>query len=299
VRSAPVGRAQCEICHVGESVLAAWGVTSNFTEKDSLTRNASASLPITCGVCHDPHAKNGDGQLRFPIDVPDEGTNLCMKCHNRRSVPDVTSSSGPHAPEGPTVLGTAGWWPPNLESPRGTLISTHGSEANPRLCATCHINRFTVTNPTTGAFQFQATGHLFDAVPCLNSQGLPTRGDCSVTSRSFKGCTGAGCHATETVARSAFVAAEGRLELLTDALDEVVLQVPASEFNTSDGKYTTGEGAKFNLALARAGGSIIHNPFMIEALITSSIKQIEIDYGISAPPGLSLDNELQKRSQLR
>jgi hypothetical protein len=73
-------------------------------------------------------------------------------------------------------------------------------------------------------------------------------------------------------------------------------KIPASEFSTSDNRYSTGEGAKFNNQLALAPGSMIHNPFLIEALITSSIKQITIDYGISSPPGVSLENQLQKHA---
>jgi predicted CXXCH cytochrome family protein len=300
VRTAPVGRAECEVCHVGESVLAAWGVKSNFVEKDSLTRNASASMNIACGVCHDPHAKTGDGQLRFPIDVPDETVNLCMKCHQRRGQPDLTrASSGPHSPEGPTLLGTAGWFPPAIQLPPGSIVATHGSENNPRLCAGCHVLRFTVTDPATGNFQFQATGHLFDPIPCINAQGLPTRNPtCAVTARTFKSCAASGCH-TEASARGAFVAAEGRVALLANALNTVIAKIPAAEFNNNDNKYTTGEGAKFNLALVQAPGAIIHNPFLIEALATASIKQIQTDYGITAPPGVVLDNILQKSRSVK
>jgi hypothetical protein len=73
-------------------------------------------------------------------------------------------------------------------------------------------------------------------------------------------------------------------------------QIPASEFSTSDNRYSTGEGARFNRDLAVYPGSAVHNPFLIEALITSSIKQITIDYGITSPPGVSLENQLQKNA---
>jgi len=296
VRSTVVGRADCEICHVGEAALAAWGITANYLEKDSLTQNAGASMPNTCGVCHDPHARNVPGQLRFPIDVPDETTNLCMRCHHKRGAPDLSAANrGPHSPEGPTLIGTAGWWPPNLTLPPGSIVATHGSEVNPRLCATCHVARFTVNDAETGDFAFQATGHLFAAIPCLNAQGIPTAGDCAITERTFQSCTGAGCHSA-IGARSAFIAAEGRIAPLANALTAVISQIPAAEFNANDGRYSTGEGAVFNRGLVQASGAIIHNPFLIEALATATIRQIEIDYGITAPPGLVLDNILQKKS---
>jgi predicted CXXCH cytochrome family protein len=299
-------RTGCEDCHSGEGALADWGITANFLEKDSLRNNTTASMAITCGVCHDPHARDVPGQLRFPIDVPSITGNLCMRCHNRRGEPDFNSAtSGPHSPQGQLLIGTAGWWPPNLTLPPGSIVATHGSELNPRLCATCHVARFEVTDEETGDFQFQATGHLFKAIPCLNAEGLPTTDDdCAVTERTFQACTGAGCHSA-VGARSAYIAAEGRAELLAEALLEVLQQIPASELNNSDGRYSTAEGANFNLGLVSSAhgterelvrGSIIHNPFLVEALLTASIRQIEIDYGISAPPGVVLDNILQKKS---
>jgi len=74
----------------------------------------------------------------------------------------------------------------------------------------------------------------------------------------------------------------------------MIKQIPASEFSTSDNRYTTGEGAKFNLALAQIPGTKFHNPFLIEALLSASMKQIKIDYGITSPPGLVLDNILTR-----
>jgi predicted CXXCH cytochrome family protein len=298
VQSSPAGRAECNICHTAENVLLAWGVRANYAEKDSVLGNASAHLAIVCSVCHDPHAKDHEGQLRFPIDAPNEEENLCMRCHHKRGTPDPTTYRGPHSPEGPILLGYGGWWPPSMEFPSDTMVATHGSDRNPRLCAGCHVNRFTVNDPATGNFAFQATGHLFEAIPCLNAQGIPVPGNCSLGQRTFQSCTGAGCH-TEASARSAYTTVQNRLQLLTDALAELIDQIPASEFNDKDGRYTTGEGSQFNLELADPDefpGSGIHNPFLVEALVTSSIKQIELDYGISAPPGLNLNNILQQRS---
>jgi predicted CXXCH cytochrome family protein len=293
VQDHAAGNPECETCHVGEGVLEAWGIRSNYLEKDSLLNTPGASMPNVCGVCHDPHQKNFEGQLRYAVDATTPDLNLCMRCHNRRSSPDPSSSRGPHAPEGPTLLGEAGWFPPNFEYAPGTIVATHGSDQNPRLCATCHVGSYQVTDPATGAFVFQASGHLFEAIPCLDSQGVPTTGSCDLSQRTFKSCAATGCH-TEVSARSAYITAEGRIDLLSETLINLIDKVPASEFSTTDNRYTTGEGAKFNYDLAQIPGTKFHNPFLIEALLSASIKQIKTDYGITAPPGLVLDNLLTR-----
>jgi predicted CXXCH cytochrome family protein len=151
--------------------------------------SASGHLAIVCAVCHDPHSAENEGQLRFPIDSPSENEQLCMKCHHRRAVPEVTAQSvrGPHSPEGPLLLGDAGWIPPNTDITQ--IETSHGPVGNPKLCATCHVASFTVTDASTGQFTFQATGHLFQAIPCLDASGKPTVGDsCDVSQRSFLAC---------------------------------------------------------------------------------------------------------------
>jgi predicted CXXCH cytochrome family protein len=250
-------------------------------------------IAIGCPICHDPHDPTNSNQLRFPINTPNVETNLCMKCHHRRSEPDQSSSRGPHAPQGPLLIGEGvGWVPPNFQYPTVSIVGTHGSEANPRLCATCHISRLTVTDAATGAFSFQSVGHLFKAIPCLDSAGKPTTDDtCALTQRTFSACAASGCH-TEASARSALIVSRGRAESLADQITALLAQVPASEFKTNDNKITTAEGARFNRDLALLGGSPIHNPFLLEALLTSSIKQLKTDYGLTVPAGLVLENIL-------
>jgi hypothetical protein len=70
--------------------------------------------------------------------------------------------------------------------------------------------------------------------------------------------------------------------------------VPASQFKTGDNMITTGEGAKFNVGLATMHGSPVHNPFLVEALLTASIKQVVIDYGLTAPSDIPLENILDR-----
>lgn len=277
-------RGACQGCHIGQGILANWGVNTNYTEKAAGTTIATGE-GITCAVCHDPHGSGNTSQLRYPVDSRDPEVNLCAKCHNRRSTPDWSGSrDSPHAPHGPLVFGTAGWWPPGIAFVE--TQSTHGSEANPRLCATCHVQRYNVTDKATGQFQVSVVGHRFLPIPCVDANGAPTASQtCAVTARSFRGCTGSGCHGTEATARSAFVAAENDVHGLIALLDGMIAQVPANQFGA--GKVTVGRGAKFNSEMAKMPGAIVHNPFMIKALLRYSGVALNQTYGIPLPPGLA------------
>ena len=276
--------ASCIGCHTAQGALARWGETANYVERNG------APLPQTCAVCHDPHGSPNTSQLRHPVDTPDEDRNLCVQCHNRRGTPDPASSaSGPHAPEGPTILGFAGWWAPAMQFTPGdsAFLATHGSHRNPRLCATCHVERFTVRDTLTDAFMMEVVGHQFLATPCVDAAGLPTgETDCPRTERRYEACAGSGCHISAASARGFHSLAEQRILPLIAQVDGLVARIPASELSATDGRYTTAEGSRFNSLLAKNPGAIVHNPFLIEALLRASIEQIRRDYGLTpvTPP---------------
>jgi predicted CXXCH cytochrome family protein len=265
----------CWACHEGRHALEAWGITTSFEEGT----DPAKSVPVVCIVCHDPHNKKNEHQLRFSISTPSLEENLCMKCHYRRAVPEVTSSSSPHSPQGPVLLGEAGWTPPNFIYPPKSLVGSHGSDRNPKLCAGCHVNAYSVGS-------FNATGHSFDPIPCVDGAGVPTgAADCTDAERSFRACVG--CHLTENAARTARVAATERLNRLAGEVEALLPMIPSSEFSTADNRISTGEGSKFNAQLARQPGTPIHNPFLVEALLIYSLDQIATDYGLSVRKGIS------------
>jgi predicted CXXCH cytochrome family protein len=300
----------CGVCHEGRSILKAWGVTDNYIERGEVVSHANA-LGVTCAVCHDPHGSDVEGELRFPIDEPSLDGNLCMKCHARRFEPQSTSSRGPHAPQGPTFLGTAGWFPPGVDTT--PQASTHGDPtANPRLCAGCHVARLTI-NDTSGNFQLQSVGHLFRPIPCLDGQGNPVGGNaCGYTAneRSWSTCLGAGCHSNTGAVVAAFDANRAVLATFADqiwidtdqngtvdATDQgmlatVVAQAPTNQFSTSDGVITVAEGALFNVRLlgenryANGDKSMgVHNPFLSQKLLAVSISALQAQYAfLPAPP---------------
>lgn len=277
----PVEGATCLGCHTGQGALARFGVLADYVEADDPVAD---HLGITCAVCHDPHSTDHVGQLRFPIDDPARDLNLCIRCHDRRAEPDAASETlrGPHAPEGPLLLGEgAGWFPPGFEPDADTIRGTHGSEANRRTCATCHVARFEVTDDETGAFMFQATGHLFSAIPCIGGDGLPTSGDCDIASRTFAACATAGCHSGEDGAREAFERKSSEIAVLVDLVDSILaLPGPAAAFDRTDGVFTVADGAWFNARLGELPGTPVHNPFLIESLLEASIDALEAEYAL-------------------
>ncbi|HSA54278.1 MAG TPA: multiheme c-type cytochrome [Gemmatimonadaceae bacterium] len=277
----------CQGCHVGQKVLANWGVNTNYVEKD-LGQTVATGEGVTCVVCHDPHNAANPNQLRYPVDSRDPENNLCARCHSRRSNPDFTGNrDSPHAPHGPLIFGTAGWFPPGVEFEE--TESSHGSERNPKLCAGCHVQNYAVTDQATGNFQVQVVGHRFLAIPCVDANGAPTDDqNCQLAQRSFRSCSASGCH-TESTARSALASAESDIALLTGHLDNMLAQVPASEkLPAASGKVTVARGATFNSNLAKSHGAEVHNPFLVKALLRASITAVSQQYNIPAPPGLSL-----------
>lgn len=267
--------ATCAPCHEGKAALSAkFGVVTNFVEAGS-----STPTRIVCAVCHNPHGSPNSHQLRASISLPTRD-NLCVMCHSRSGVPPWSSapaaggtSRGAHGAQGLLVLGqNVGWIPPNFTYDTSQIVSTHGTQANPRLCATCHVSPTTVTDQATGAFVFQSVGHTFTATPCLDGQGLPTATtDCALAQRDFTACTAAGCHGTTQAARSAYVAVESRLDNLVDQLwtdtngngvidgtdggllaQMVARDSPADRaaLDFSSNVTTTAKGALWNAALA-------------------------------------------------
>jgi predicted CXXCH cytochrome family protein len=317
----------CVGCHTGQGALARFDPDAKYLEK-----NSSTMEPITCSVCHDPHANNNPGQLRMPVGAPNVETNLCMQCHMRRSIPDPTSSRGPHAPQGPMVLGEAGYIPPNFVYDATRAATSHGTVANPRLCATCHMESFAVNDAATGGFLMNSTGHNFKAVPCVDANGAPTDSTtCPDTERRFNACVSGGCHSSTTIAANLRLVLEGRLQQQIDVLwkdkdgDGVLDALPTDsgllaiaklnnpcDFSTSataptsgpclgqpagNTVVTVGEGAWFNVDMIKRGDGSwgVHNPIFAEALLLGSNTALHVQYPYLPSPPANVQAQMNAR----
>jgi predicted CXXCH cytochrome family protein len=299
--------AECKNCHDGKTVLRAWGVVTNYEEKDSTGYSAA-----TCAVCHNPHGSPNTHQLRFPIDTPDPDQNLCMKCHLRRGEP-TPGSSTPHGVQGFVVLGTGGYRPAGAAIDTQAVLTTHASVANPRLCAGCHVNAYDVTDPNTGGFVFHSTGHLFRPIPCLDADGKPTADNsCAYTPtpvRSFVTCARSGCHGSEAVAAQLLASNKATIAGFADQLwidanhnqtidafptDSGYLALIKRDHPTdlsTTASVTPAKGAAFNVETFgedRFGHGDkshgVHNPFLAKALLAADIQELQAVYGFTAPP---------------
>lgn len=312
-------RESCAGCHEGKAALLRFsGQDPNFRDKV-----APAGLwPTTCTVCHDPHADRNSGQLRLSASTSDPEQNLCMQCHMRRIEPSGGSSRGnaPHAPQGAALLGTAGYRPANFASPEDQIVSTHGSAANPKLCAGCHVAKFTVTDPQ-GGFVFQAVGHTFGALPCVDAQGVPNGNsgcDYTSTARTFAGCTTSGCHSSAAVASNALNSLRIQIASFADQIwidndgDESVDAFPTDggllaiikrdypgAINPSDNIISPADGAEFNMKLFGEGRYAngdksrgVHNPFLAKALLAANITELVATYPGLPPISAALQSQV-------
>jgi len=327
----------CQPCHEGRAAMAIkFGENANYVEKAGTTPER-----IGCVTCHNPHGSPYEAQLRAPLSTPTRD-QLCVTCHSRSGTPPWSvatgtgSSRGAHGAQGLLVLGeNVGWIPPGFAYDTSQMASSHGTAANPRLCATCHVVKTTITDQLTGAFTFQSVGHTFDAIPCPNASGIPIPCADAVapdTVHDFTGCSTSSCHiGGPGVARLAYQTLKGELnnyldQIWTDANGNSTIDstdgglIPklvaramrpgataadSAEINFRNNITTVAKGTLWNAALAAtedrriflggrllgntfsthmASGNGVHNPFLLKALLISSISALHTTYGLPSPP---------------
>ena len=329
--------ASCQPCHEGRTAMAIkFGETADYIEKGSVTPER-----IGCVTCHNPHGSPYEHQLRAPLSQPTRD-QLCVTCHSRSGTPPWSvatgtgTSRGAHGAQGLLVIGeNVGWLPPGFAYDTTQMASSHGTSANPKLCATCHVVRTTVTDKLTGAFAFQSVGHTFEAIPCPDAAGIPTPCRDAVapdTVHDFTACSTGNCHiGGPQVARLAYQTLKGELnnyldqiwtdanangtidstdgglipKLVARALRPGATAADSAEINFRNNVTTVAKGTLWNAALAAtedrpyflsgkllgntfsthmASGNGVHNPFLLKALLTSSIASLHSTYGLPAPP---------------
>lgn len=297
----------CVKCHESRGRIAIWDEQTNYKEKGV----ATAAQPVaTCATCHDPHGSEHDGQLRRSVSDPEPSNNLCMGCHLYRIANTPSSSRGnmPHGPQGGVLLGFGGWRPPNFELDTARIYGSHATGANKKLCAGCHVGKFSITDATG---TYNSVGHLFEAAPCVDGSGRPTgNDDCAFTAaaRNWSSCTTSGCHANATAAASAFNSAKSEMKLLGDILwtdknaNQVIdvtddgylprIKANTTDLNPSNATVTAADGMELNVRIcgekldAHPDGSYgTHNKFLCTALLAQGGVYLRSIYPfLAAPP---------------
>jgi predicted CXXCH cytochrome family protein len=335
--------ASCQPCHEGRAAIALkFGDNSNYIEKGGTTPQR-----IGCATCHNPHGSPYEHQLRAPLAQPTRD-QLCVTCHSRSGTPPWSvastptgTSRGAHGAQGLLVIGeNVGWLPPGFAYDTSQIASSHGTVANPKLCATCHVVRTTITDELTGAFSFQSVGHTFEAIPCPDATGIPRPCKDAVapdTVHDFTACSTGNCHiGGPQVARLAYRTLKGELhnyldqiwtdnptagtvgtidsagidgglipQLVTRAMRPTATAADSAELSFRNNITSVAKGTLWNAALAAtedrpqflsgrllgngfsthmASGNGVHNPFLLKALLTSSIAALHTTYGLPAPP---------------
>jgi predicted CXXCH cytochrome family protein len=354
--AAAATNASCQPCHEGRVAMAVkFGENANYVEKASATPER-----IGCVTCHNPHGSPYEAQLRAPLSTPTRD-QLCVTCHSRTGTPPWSvatgtgTSRGAHGAQGLLVLGqNVGWIPPDFAYDTSQIASSHGTEANPRLCATCHVVRTTVTDQLTGQFTFQSVGHTFEAIPCPNSAGIPMPCADAVapdTVHEFTACSTSNCHiGGPQVARLAYQTLKSELnnyldqiwtdnngnaiidsagidggllpQLVARAMRPGATAADSAPLNFRTNVTTVAKGTLWDAALAAtedrriflsgrvlgngfathmASGNGVHNPFLLKALLTSSIAALHNTYGLPSPPVAStqVPGPLPPRVRLR
>jgi predicted CXXCH cytochrome family protein len=317
------GRPGCNECHNGREAL-----LTQFNESPVyIEAGESGAFDITCSVCHDPHGGPNEHQLRAPLDLT-SSRNLCIKCHNRRTVPEPGGTHGPHGAQGPLLLAdNIGWWPDGFQWNQNELKHAHGDpDVNEELCATCHVVRQDITDAVTGS-TIHSVGHTFEAIPCYDGSGNLTDPPCS--NDQFEAC--AQCHGG---------ASEGLMDAFKGELTDYLLAVwddvdddgfldaaPAdtgllprlvadsgfSILDLGDTVHTVAEGVLFNAQIAwtedapwfadgyldrgadtlhfsshPTSGQGVHNPRFLREIMKASIAMLQSFYALPAPPAMQL-----------
>jgi predicted CXXCH cytochrome family protein len=307
LNSYPAGRDGCNQCHEGrKSLEIKFLETSDYIEKFI----PDALQPIVCVVCHDPHGSDFEANLRAEISTSTTD-HLCVRCHANRGTPP--NRRGPHAAQGLLVLNEdVGWIPAGFEDPG---LHWHASPVlNPEVCVTCHVNMFEVSD-SAGDFLFQSVGHLFEAIPCLDENGIPSgEHDCADDERDWTACEG--CHADpidkynetwdEINALLDQLWVDSNANDTMDVADAgllpmVVAQGDTLELDPSDQLITVAEGALWNAQLAftsdrlwwsgfnvfgvsvsahKASGNGVHSPEWLKSILAASIAAVQDSYGL-------------------
>jgi formate-dependent nitrite reductase cytochrome c552 subunit len=263
----------CGICHSGD-VFYRINVRGETVPEDAFVGLAAEDLtPITCAVCHDPHARTGnaaapnegrDFQLRFrqvasptPSNAIEDVTNpqrfnLCGQCHHDRGRTWETTSRPPHHSNQANIyVGEMAIPDPETQEPLVlSRVSVHSLAAEQ--CATCHMYR----EDFQSEFAPAISGHNF----AVNNAG----------------CATSGCHPSSDAAIAAQATLQAEIESRLDDILERLGNPAVWEYTSNGGPDEAGQAditnaikqTRFLYYYALVDGSLgVHNPDYVRSIL--------------------------------
>ena len=159
---------------------------SNVTTNDMPSTAVASTTGITCVACHDPHFKENDSQLRFPLasKIPfsyNTGTNfaanynpdvqVCAQCHNMRGASWTGTSRPPHhSPQYNILIGYGGY---DAGIAPGDVPQSAHMDIDTQ-CAHCHTHPSTppsVSESTPAYMGHDFTPTMQACAPCHDEVG--------------------------------------------------------------------------------------------------------------------------------
>lgn len=266
----------CGMCHSGD-VFYRVNIRGETVPSDAFAGLTPEDLtPITCAICHDPHARTGnaarpdegrDFQLRFrqvasptPSNAVEDTTNpqrfnLCGQCHHDRGRTWEVGTRPPHQSNQANIyVGEMPIPDPQTQTPLvPNRVSVHSFA--PEQCATCHMYRQDFQSEEAPAI----SGHNFT----VNNAG----------------CATSGCHpSTESaVAAQATLQAEiqGRLNDIAARLGDR----STWDYTSEGGPDAAGQAAladwikqtRFLFYYSQNDGSLgVHNPDYVRSMLVKA-----------------------------
>jgi len=263
----------CGLCHSGDVFVAVnvFGDTVPADAFDGLT--AEYLTPITCAVCHDPHARTGfaaapdtdrDYQLRFrqvasptPSNAVEDTTNpqrfnLCGQCHHDRGRTWEASTRPPHHSLQANVY--VGEMPVSDVETQDPLVLNRVSvhSFTPEQCSTCHMYRQDFNSEEAPAI----SGHNFT----VNNAG----------------CATSGCHPTTDAAVAAQATLQAEVQTRLDGIAERLGDRATWDYTSEGGPDEAGQAAlgdwvkqtRFLYYYTTNDGSLgVHNPDYVRSML--------------------------------
>lgn len=266
----------CGICHSGD-VFYRINVRGETVPPDAFVGlNPEDLTPITCAICHDPHARTGlaaapdegrDFQLRFrqvasptPSNTVEDVTNpqrfnLCGQCHHDRGRTWETNSRPPHPSNQANVyVGEMPIPDPETQPPLVlSRVSVHSFATEQ--CATCHMYREDFQSEEAPAI----SGHNFT----VNNAG----------------CATSGCHPSVDAAVAAQATLQTEIQFRLDRIYERLGDPSEWEYVSNGGPNNVGQAAlsdqvrqaRYLYYYALVDGSLgVHNPDYVRSMLVKA-----------------------------